>query len=153
MPAGVEVNIVRDNSVRVRAAVNSVVITLFEGSILAVLTVFLFLRNWRSTLIGALAIPTSIITTFLMIWFMDFSLNTMSLMALSLSVGLLIDDAIVVIENIVRHMHLGKNPWEAAREATAEIGLAVMATTLPVVAVFLPGHDDWHGGAVFRNLA
>lgn len=138
LPAGVEVNIVRDNSVRVRAAVNSVVITLFEGSILAVLTVFLFLRNWRSTLIGALAIPTSIITTFLMIWFMDFSLNTMSLMALSLSVGLLIDDAIVVIENIVRHMHLGKTPWEAAREATAEIGLAVMATTFTVVAVFLP---------------
>ena len=112
LPAGVEVNIVRDNSVRVRAAVNSVVITLFEGSILAVLTVFLFLRNWRSTFIGALAIPTSIITTFLMIWFMDFSLNTMSLMALSLSVGLLIDDAIVVIENIVRHMHLGKTPWK-----------------------------------------
>ena len=69
---------------------------------------------------------------------MDFSPNTMSLMALSLSVGLLIDDAIVVIENIVRHMHLGKTPWEAAREATAEIGLAVMATTFTVVAVFLP---------------
>ena len=138
LPAGVEINVVRDNSVRVRAAVNSVLITLFEGSILAVLTVFLFLRNWRSTLIGALAIPTSIITTFLMIWFMGFSLNTMSLMALSLSVGLLIDDAIVVIENIVRHMHLGKTPLEAAREATAEIGLAVMATTFTVIAVFLP---------------
>lgn len=138
LPGGVKINMVRDNSVRVRASVNNVVMTLFEGSLLAVLTVFLFLRNWRSTLIGALAIPTSIITTFMMIWFMNFSLNTMSLIALSLSVGLLIDDAIVVIENIVRHLHLGKKPLEAARDATAEIGLAVMATTFTVIAVFLP---------------
>lgn len=138
LPDGVRIEMVRDNSVRVRASVNNVVMTLFEGSLLAVLTVFLFLRNWRSTLIGALAIPASIITTFVMIWFMDFSLNTMSLIALSLSVGLLIDDAIVVIENIVRHMQLGKSPLEAARDATAEIGLAVMATTFTVIAVFLP---------------
>lgn len=138
LPDGVQINVVRDNSARVRASVNNVVSTLFEGSLLAVLTVFLFLRNWRSTLIGALAIPTSIITTFLMIKFMNFSLNTMSLIALSLSIGLLIDDAIVVIENIVRHMHMGKSPLQAAQEATAEIGLAVMATTFTVVAVFLP---------------
>lgn len=138
LPEGVNINIVRDNSVRIRSSVDNVVTTLFEGSLLAVLTVFLFLRNWRSTLIGALAIPTSIITTFLMIRFMDFSLNTMSLMALSLSVGLLIDDAIVVIENIVRHIHMGKSPLDAARDATTEIGPAVLATTLTVVAVFLP---------------
>ncbi len=138
LPDGVRISLVRDNSVRVRASVNNVIMTLFEGSLLAVLTVFLFLRNWRSTLIGALAIPTSIITTFVMIWFLDFSLNTMSLIALSLSVGLLIDDAIVVIENIVRHMHQGKMPLQAARDATSEIGLAVMATTFTVIAVFLP---------------
>lgn len=138
LPEGVNINIVRDNSVRIRSSVDNVVTTLFEGSLLAVLTVFLFLRNWRSTLIGALAIPTSIITTFLMIRFMDFSLNTMSLMALSLSVGLLIDDAIVVIENIVRHIHMGKSPLDAAKHATTEIGPAVLATTLTVVAVFLP---------------
>ncbi|NLV20411.1 MAG: efflux RND transporter permease subunit [Syntrophomonadaceae bacterium] len=138
LPEGVKINVVRDNSVRVRASVNNVLGTLFEGTILALLTVFLFLRNWRSTLIGALAIPTSIITTFLMIKTMNFSLNTMSLIALSLSIGLLIDDAVVVIENIVRHMHMGKNPLAAARDATSEIGLAVMATTFTVVAVFLP---------------
>lgn len=138
LPDGVKIDIVRDNSVRVRASVNNVIVTLFEGTLLAVLMVFLFLRNWRSTLIGALAIPTSIISTFLMIKFMNFSLNTMSLIALSLSIGLLIDDAIVVIENIVRHIQMGKNPLQAAKEATAEIGLAVMATTFTVIAVFLP---------------
>lgn len=138
LPDGVTINIVRDNSKQVRASVNNVLVTLFEGTILAVLTVFLFLRNWRSTLIGAIAIPTSIISTFLMLNYMNYSLNTLSLIALSLSIGLLIDDAIVVIENIVRHMHMGKSPFLAAKEATAEIGLAVMATTFTVVAVFLP---------------
>ena len=138
LPEGVKINVVRDNSVRVRASVNNVLATLFEGTLLALLTVFLFLRNWRSTLIGALAIPTSIIATFLMIKTMNFSLNTMSLIALSLSIGLLIDDAVVVIENIARHMQMGKTPYAAAQEATAEIGLAVMATTFTVVAVFLP---------------
>lgn len=138
LPDDVKIDVVRDNSQRVRASVNDVLITLLEGAILAILTIFLFLRSWRSTLIGALAIPTSIITTFLMIKFMNFSLNTMSLIALSLSIGLLIDDAVVVIENIVRHIHMGKNLFKAAQEATAEIGLAVMATTFTVVAVFLP---------------
>jgi HAE1 family hydrophobic/amphiphilic exporter-1 len=138
LPADVKINVVRDNSLRVRASVNNVLVTLLEGTILAILTIFLFLRSWRSTLIGAVAIPTSIITTFLMIKTMNFSLNTMSLIALSLSIGLLIDDAVVVIENIIRHMHAGKSPLQAAREATAEIGLAVMATTFTVVAVFMP---------------
>lgn len=138
LPAGVSIHVVRDNSVNIHSTVNHVVRTLFEGSLLAVLTVFLFLRNWRSTLIGALAIPTSIITTFFAMKLLNFTLNTMSLMALSLSVGLLIDDAIVVIENIIRHMHMGKTAWQAAREGTGEIGLAVMATTFTVTAVFLP---------------
>ena len=138
LPADVKINVVRDNSIRVRASVNNVLMTLLEGTILAVLTIFLFLRSWRSTLIGAVAIPTSIIATFLMIKTMNFSLNTMSLIALSVSIGLLIDDAVVVIENIIRHMHTGKSPLQAAREATAEIGLAVMATTFTVVAVFVP---------------
>ena len=93
LPADVKINVVRDNSLRVRASVNNVLVTLLEGTILAILTIFLFLRSWRSTLIGAVAIPTSIITTFLMIKTMNFSLNTMSLIALSLSIGLLIDDA------------------------------------------------------------
>lgn len=138
MPAGLSVEVVRDNSVNIRSSVNDVLRTLIEGSLLAVLTVFLFLRNTRSTLISALAIPTSIIVTFSAMKIMGFTLNNMSLIALSLSVGLLIDDAIVVIENIIRHLHMGKTPMQAAREATSEIGLAVMATTFTVVAVFIP---------------
>jgi len=138
LPPGVKIDIVRDNSINIRSSVNNVVQTIFEGTLLAVFMVFLFLRNWRSTLIGAIAIPTSIITTFLCMNFMGFTLNTMSLMALSLSVGLLIDDAIVVIENINRHLQMGKSPLDAARDATTEIGLAVTSTTLTVIAVFLP---------------
>ncbi|MCL6635164.1 MAG: efflux RND transporter permease subunit [Peptococcaceae bacterium] len=138
LPPGIELDIIRDNSVYIRDAVHDVVKTIAEGGVLAVVMVFIFLRDWRSTLISAVAIPTSIISTFFAMKVMNFTLNFMSLMALSLSVGLLIDDAIVVIENIVRHMRLGKPPLTAAREATAEIGLAVTATTLTVVAVFLP---------------
>jgi len=112
--------------------------TIIEGCVLAVIIVFLFLYEWESTLISALSLPISIITTFICLKLMNFSLNTMSLMGLSLAVGLLIDDAIVVIENIVRHLHMGKGPLEAARDATSEIGFAVIATTSAVIAVFLP---------------
>lgn len=138
LPKGVQINIVNDNSVYIKESVNDVVRTIVEGSILAVITVFLFLHNWRSTIISAISIPTSIITTFFMMKLLNFSLNYMSLMALSLCVGLLIDDAIVVIENINRHLKQGKTPLLAAKDATTEIGLAVTATTLTIVAVFLP---------------
>lgn len=138
LPPGVKLEMVRDNSINIRNSVNDVLRTLLEGSLLAVLTVFLFLRNGRSTLITGLAIPTSIIVTFSAMKLMGFTLNNMSLIALSLSVGLLIDDAIVVIENIIRHLDQGKSPLAAAREATSEIGLAVAATTFTVVAVFIP---------------
>lgn len=138
MPPGVNLEIVSDNSVYIRDAVKDVLKTILEGSLLAVTMVFLFLKDWRSTLISSLSIPISIIATFFAMKLMGFSINFLSLMALSLSVGLLIDDAIVVIENIVRHMRLGKTPLAAVREATGEIGLAVTATTLTVVAVFLP---------------
>ncbi|OPY60570.1 MAG: Multidrug resistance protein MdtB [Pelotomaculum sp. PtaU1.Bin065] len=138
LPPGVHLDVVRDNSGYIKDGVRDVEKTLFEGSLLAALMVFLFLRDWRSTLITALVIPSSIITTFFTMRILGFSLNFMSLMALSLSVGLLIDDAIVVIENIVRHMKSGKTPLEAAKDATSEIGLAVTSTTLTVVAVFTP---------------
>ena len=138
LPEGVAVDIVEDNSTSIRSSVESVEHTMFEGCILAVLIVFMFLRSFGSTVISAVSLPISIITTFAAIKIMDFSLNTMSLMALSLSVGLLVDDAIVVIENIVRHLRMGKKPLQAAKEATAEISLAVLATTLAIVAVFLP---------------
>lgn len=111
---------------------------MIEGAILAVVVVFLFLRDWRATLISALAIPLSAIPTF---WFMDlmgFSLNSLSLLALSLVAGVLVDDAIVEIENIVRHMRMGKTAYQASIDAADEIGLAVVATTMSIVAVFLP---------------
>lgn len=138
VPAGIEIKVIRDNSQNIRNSLADVQRTLLEGAILAILTVLLFLKDWRSTLISAIAIPTSIITTFWIMNLMDFTLNTVSLVALSLSVGLLIDDAIVVVENIYRHLQMGKTPLQAARDATDQVGLAVAATTFAVVAVFLP---------------
>ena len=111
---------------------------LVEGAVLAVLVVLLFLRDWRATLISAVAIPLSAIPTF---WFMDmmgFTLNGVTLLALSLVAGVLVDDAIVEIENIVRHMRMGKSAYQASIDAADEIGLAVVATTFSIVAVFLP---------------
>lgn len=138
LPKGVKVELVRDNSTSIRDSVKDVQKTLVEGCILAVVVVFLFLRNIASTAISGITIPVSIISTFSMMKLMNFSLNTVSLMALSIAVGLLIDDAIVVIENIVRHLNMGKGVLQAAKDGTAEIGLAVMATTFALVAVFLP---------------
>ena len=112
--------------------------TLIEGAVLAVVVVFLFLRNWRATLIAAIALPLSIIPTFWAIDIAGFSLNLVSLLALTLVTGILVDDAIVEIENIVRHMHMGKTPYRASMEAADEIGLAVIAITLTIVAVFVP---------------
>lgn len=117
---------------------SSSMLAMVEGAVLAVVVVFLFLRDWRATLISAMAIPLSAIPTF---WFMDmmgFSLNSLSLLALSLVAGVLVDDAIVEIENIVRHMRMGKTAYQASIDAADEIGLAVVATTMSIVAVFLP---------------
>ncbi|WP_407309744.1 efflux RND transporter permease subunit [Desulfosporosinus sp. SB140] len=138
LPKVITINVVADNSVSIRDSVNDVVQTILDGCILAVIIVFLFLNEWESTLISGISLPTSIITTFIAMKVMNFSLNTMSLMAMSLAVGLLIDDAIVVIENIVRHLHMGKSPLQAALDGTSEIGLAVLATTFAVVSVFIP---------------
>ncbi len=111
---------------------------LIEGGILAVVVVFLFLRNIRATIVTAVALPLSIIPTFLGMYLFDFSLNIISLLALSLVIGVLVDDAIVEVENIIRHLRMGKTPYEAAMEAAEEIGLAVVATTFTLIAVFLP---------------
>ncbi|KGF80935.1 ACR/RND family transmembrane transporter [Massilia sp. JS1662] len=111
---------------------------LYEGAVLAVLVVFWFLRDWRATVVSAAALPLSIIPTFAAMHFMGFSLNTVTLLALSLVIGILVDDAIVEVENIVRHLRMGKSPVQAALDAADEIGLAVVATTLTLVAVFLP---------------
>ena len=111
---------------------------LYEGAIIAVIVVFLFLMDWRATFLAAIALPLSIIPTFLVMDYMGYSLNTVTLLALSLVVGILVDDAIVEVENIERHMHMGKPAYEAAMEAADEIGLAVIATTFTLIAVFLP---------------
>jgi hydrophobe/amphiphile efflux-1 (HAE1) family protein len=111
---------------------------LYEGAILTVIVVFLFLRDWRATLIAAITLPLSILPAFWVMSILGFSLNIVSLLAITLSVGILVDDAIVEVENIVRHIHMGKSPYQAALEAADEIGLAVVAISLTIVAVFLP---------------
>ena len=124
-----------------------------EGAILAVVVVWLFLRDWRATFLSAAALPLSVIPTFLVMYLADYSLNTVTLLALSLVVGILVDDAIVEIENIARHMNLGKSPRQAALEAADEIGLAVIATTLTLVAVFLPtAFMSGIPGLIFRQF-
>ncbi|MCX5466987.1 efflux RND transporter permease subunit [Acinetobacter nematophilus] len=111
---------------------------LYEGAILAILVVWLFLRDWRATIIAATALPLSILPALIGMYYLGFSLNTVTLLAMSLVVGILVDDAIVEIENIIRHLRMGKTPYEAAMEAADEIGLAVIATTFTLIAVFLP---------------
>jgi hydrophobe/amphiphile efflux-1 (HAE1) family protein len=138
IPPDMQIALARDNSVFIRETVDDVIFDILYGGLLAVIVVYLFLSNARPTVISAIALPTSIIASFIIMFALNFTLNVMSLMALSLAVGLLIDDAIVVIENIYRHMHEGATPMEAAKAATSEIGLAVMATTFTVVAVFVP---------------
>ncbi|HQC98795.1 MAG TPA: efflux RND transporter permease subunit, partial [Aquabacterium sp.] len=138
LPPGVALEVVRDGSRPIRVSVANVKRTLFEGALLTVAIVFLFLNSWRSTVITGLALPIALIGTFLFMQLFGFSINMITLMAMSLCVGLLIDDAIVVRENIVRHVQMGKSAHDAALAGTNEIGLAVLATTLSIVAVFLP---------------
>ncbi|TNC50487.1 efflux RND transporter permease subunit [Rubellimicrobium rubrum] len=138
MPEGVSIDIVSDNAVEVEESYSSVQSMLIEGAVLATVIVFLFLNSWRSTLITGLTLPISVIGTMTVIYALGFTLNIMTLLALSLAIGLLIDDAIVVRENIVRHLRMGKPHRQAALEGTDEIGLAVLATTFSIVAVFLP---------------
>jgi hydrophobic/amphiphilic exporter-1 (mainly G- bacteria), HAE1 family len=150
-PAGYEIKVVRDLSEFIKASINSVEEHLVLGSILAAAVVLVFLWNWRSTIIAAIAIPTSIIATFGLIWYQGFTLNSMTMLALTLAVGIVIDDAIVVLENIYRFVEeKGRPPMQAAVEATREIGLAVLATTLSLVAIFVP--VGFMGGIVGRFM-
>jgi HAE1 family hydrophobic/amphiphilic exporter-1 len=138
LPQGATLKLVRDAGVRVEAAVDNVQSALLEGALLTVLVVFIFLNSWRSTVITGLALPVSVLASFISVWIFGFTLNTMSLLGLSLAIGILVDDAIVVRENIVRHVEMGKDHYTASREGTSEIGLAVAATTFSIVAVFVP---------------
>ena len=138
----------------IRSNLADVRLNIIFGGIMAVLIVFVFMRDWRSTLITALALPTSVIATFFFMWAAGFTLNMMTLMAISLVIGILIDDAVVVRENIYRHMEEGDDPMTAARKGTAEIGLAVMATTFTILAVFLPvGFMTGLVGQFFKSFA
>jgi HAE1 family hydrophobic/amphiphilic exporter-1 len=139
LPAGYDVRVVRDQSEFIEASIRSVQEHLIVGSLLAAFVVLLFLGNLRSTIIAAIAIPTSIIATFALLWYMNFTLNMLTMLALTLSVGIVIDDAIVVLENVYRFIEeKGMSPMQAAIEGTREIGLAVLATTLSLVAIFAP---------------
>jgi HAE1 family hydrophobic/amphiphilic exporter-1 len=138
LPQGVELRVIRDNSVQIRQSVDDVIHELVLGAILTIIIVMLFLNDWKATAITSLALPVSVISSFILMDALGFTLNMLTLMALSLSIGILIDDAIVVVENIVRHREMGKDHFTAARVGTKEIMLAVLATTLSIVAVFVP---------------
>jgi len=138
LPADVTLSVIRDDSQRIRDSLESVQHELVLGAVLCIVIIYFFLNSWRSTIITGLALPISLISSFFVMWAFNFTLNTMTLLALSLAIGLLIDDAIVVRENIVRHLEMGKDHEQAASEGTSEIGLAVFATTMAVVAVFFP---------------
>jgi multidrug efflux pump subunit AcrB len=151
--AGVRFELLSTSVTDTREGYESSIRTLLEGALLAVIVVFLFLRDWRATLISSVAIPLSAIPTFFFMDLLGFSLNNMTLLALSLVAGVLVDDAIVEIENIVRHMRMGKNAYQASIEAADEIGLAVVATTFSIVAVFLPvGFMPGVPGEYFKNF-
>jgi HAE1 family hydrophobic/amphiphilic exporter-1 len=138
LPKDVNIKTIFANSDQIKYSLDRVKETILEGAILTILIVFLFLHSWRSTIITGLTLPISVLASFIAMRACGFTLNFMTLMALSLCIGLLIDDAIVVRENIVRHLGMGKNHRDAARDGTQEIGLAVMATTFAIVAVFVP---------------
>jgi HAE1 family hydrophobic/amphiphilic exporter-1 len=138
LPEGVKFEVFQDNSKYIKGSIDSVKFDLFLGALLAVVIVLVFLHDWRATIISACAIPTSVIATFWFVQTMGFTLNLMTTLGLTLSIGILVDDAIVVIENIYRRLETGETPLEAAKSGTAEIGLAAIAITLSIVAVFVP---------------
>ncbi|HET9040934.1 MAG TPA: efflux RND transporter permease subunit, partial [Gemmatimonadales bacterium] len=154
LPPETTLEVVRNSGTRVTAAVRNVEEALIEGALLTVLVVFLFLNSWRSTVITGLALPVSVLASFIAVWAFGFTLNTMSLLGLSLAIGILIDDAIVVRENIVRHVEMGKDHFRAAHDGTDEIGLAVAATTFSILAVFVPiAFMSGVGGQWFKPFA
>jgi hydrophobe/amphiphile efflux-1 (HAE1) family protein len=138
LPAGTKIEITRDGGENAQRSLNNVIESLILGAVLTIFVVYAFLNSWRSTLITALSLPTSVIAAFIAVWLCGFTLNFMTLLGLSLAIGVLIDDAIVVRENIVRHMQRGSDRRKAALEGTAEIGMAVAATTFSIIAVFIP---------------
>lgn len=150
LPAGTQLQVIRNNATSIEHSVNDTLLELVLGAILTVVIVMLFLNDGKATVITALALPVSVIAAFMLMGALGFTLNIVSLLALSLSIGILIDDAIVVIENVVRHREMGKGYFAAAGDGTQEIFLAVMATTLSIVAVFVP--VAFMGGIIGRFM-
>ena len=148
LPSGVTLSIIRDDSNFIRDSIEDVNVTMLIGGLLTVFIVYLFLNSWRSTIITGITLPISVVAGFIAMRAFGFTLNVLTLMGLSLAIGMLIDDAIVVRENIVRHLQRGKSHFDAARDGTAEIGLAVMATSFTIIAVFVP--VAFMGGMVGR---
>jgi hydrophobe/amphiphile efflux-1 (HAE1) family protein len=138
LPPGTKLDVVRDGGEDAQESLNNVIESLVFGAVLTIFVVYAFLNSWRSTLITALSLPTSVLAAFIAVWLCGFTLNFMTLLGLSLAIGVLIDDAIVVRENIVRHMENGKDRRTASLEGTAEIGMAVASTTFSIMAVFIP---------------
>src|SRR5204863_4481802 len=138
LPAAVKINVVADRTVTIRASVRDVQFTLVLAVVLVVLVVLLFLRSVRATIIAGVALPLSLITSFGIMWFAGFSLDNLSLMALTIGTGFVVDDAIVMIENIVRHMENGESAMEAALSGASEIGFTVISLTMSLIAVFIP---------------
>lgn len=154
LPAGTKLEVTQDGGKDAQSSLQNVIESLMFGALLTIFVVYAFLNSWRSTLITALALPTSVIAAFIAVWACGFTLNFMTLLGLSLAIGVLIDDAIVVRENIVRHMELGADRRTAASEGTQEIGLAVTATTFSIIAVFIPvAFMGGGGGEWFRPFA
>src|SRR5580765_4532511 len=150
MPAGIKLNILYDRSVSIRNSVNDVKFTLMLTIALVVMVIFLFLRNISATIIPSLALPMSIVGTFSAMYLLGYSLDNLSLMALTLTVGFVVDDAIVMLENIVRHMEMGKRPYQAAVEGAREIGFTIISMTISLAAVFIP--VLFMGGIIGRLL-
>ncbi len=138
MPPSVDLNILYDRSVSIRSSVGDVKFTLFLALVLVILVIFLFLRNLSATMIPSMALPLSIVATFAVMYLLDYSVDNLSLMALTLSVGFVVDDAIVMLENIVRHMEMGERPFQAALDGSREIGFTIVSMTLSLAAVFIP---------------
>ena len=138
VPAGATLAVVHDSTTTIRASIWDVQMTLILSIVLVVLVVFVFLRTIRATIIAGVALPLSLIATFGVMWFCGFSLDNLSLMALTIGTGFVVDDAIVMIENIVRHLEEGEGPFEAALEGAREIGFTVISLTLSLIAVFIP---------------
>ena len=143
IPASVQIVTLYDRSATIRESVNDVKFTLLLTLGLVIMVIFLFLRNLSATIIPSLALPMSIVGTFAVMYLLDYSLDNLSLMALTLCVGFVVDDAIVMLENIVRHMEMGEAPFEAALNGSREIGFTILSMTLSLVAVFIPVFCSW----------